>query len=111
MLDESYFMLIGWTELDRRFAEFYRLVEQGGSMHYYGHATGEIEHVVEWMKNCLSHKTEEAYPSAPNVRELMRRGQDPNDNDWVTPKSRFTDDQDRLLRLLESFREPETKLQ
>lgn len=52
ILDESYSMFAGWSELNSRFAEFDELVANDASMHDQGHATGDIRQIAEWMKNC-----------------------------------------------------------
>lgn len=71
IVDEAYYMLVGWQELHRRFADFDYLLQEGTRVNDQIHAVAEVQHIADWMKVCLARKIGESHLSSPNIRKLM----------------------------------------
>ncbi|KAH7074577.1 hypothetical protein BKA63DRAFT_596095, partial [Paraphoma chrysanthemicola] len=106
IVDEAYCMLAGWQELNTRFSAFDKLFREGISIHDQLHAVGEVEHIAEWMKDCLAKKIGDAYLFTPNIRRLMKRDLEDGSGLFVTPISSFTKAQDSMLRFFEAYQKP-----
>jgi hypothetical protein len=105
IIDESFCMLAGWQELDRRFANFDRLFQQGVNLHDQYHAVSEVEHVADWMKKCLTRKIGESYLAAPNIRKMMKEDFDEDGKSFSTIKpGRCTDAQRRVIDMFQQYK-------
>jgi hypothetical protein len=72
ILDEAYFMLAAWSELDRQLA-YLEVLHGNPDMHAQVHSMEEIRMTAANTNNCLTKKIGESWWAAPNIRKTLRR--------------------------------------
>jgi hypothetical protein len=72
ILDEAYFMLAAWSELDRQLA-YLEVLHGNPDMHAQVHSMEEIRMTAANTNNCLTRKIGESWWAAPNIRKTLRR--------------------------------------
>ncbi|KAF2026076.1 hypothetical protein EK21DRAFT_92717 [Setomelanomma holmii] len=95
-------MFGGWTELQRRLAEFETILRHDADMIDQVHALAEFRHVAEWMLRCLLPRLRMAFLGAPSVRKLILR----NSDGTMRPNPSMTETQDRMFDYFMAFQEP-----
>jgi hypothetical protein len=92
MLDESFSMFAGWTNLALRLANLDRTFHDPDEAAQ-AHAVSEIKHVADWMLKCLTPRLLDAFVGAPKVRTLITL----DSNKRCIPKVLLTADQHLLI--------------